>query len=167
MNAQHRRSILVVAMIALLMVMLGWSWGRYAQSRRQAKVVAAQTARCHELAALIEEARRQAAITQTHQPINSQIIQLIQESARQVGIDPQTHILDVQPRADRILKNSPYRQGFTELRLDGLSRRQFVELLHQLITTHRSIHVDSMRLSFNDSQLSVDSLVLTYLVLAD
>src|SRR5690554_145931 len=127
MNAQHRRSILVVVMIALLMVVLGWSWGRYAQSRRRANVIAAETVRCHELAALIEAAHRQAAITQTHQPIDSQITQLIQEAASQAGIDPETHILDVHPRADRMLRNSPYRQGFTELRLDGLSRKQFVE----------------------------------------
>lgn len=164
MKPQHRRSILVVV-IPCLMVALGWSWGRYRQSCRRAEVVTAETTRCHELGLLIKDAHYQAAIAQTSQPINSQMIQLIQEASNRVGIDPDKHILDVQPRGDRNLKNSPYRQGSTELRLDQLSRKQFIELLHYLVTTHRSLHVESMRLHLNDDQLNIESLVLSYLVL--
>lgn len=164
MSERARRSVLVTAMIALLAVALAWSFGWYAQAKRRAQTVAAETARCHDLAAQIESARQRPVVEQTDQPVDLMMLQLVVDASHRTGLDPEHQVLNVQTQADRPMQGSAYHAGVTELHVSDVSRRQLASFVHELLAQQPGLHVDRMQLSFDEGRVTVNPMVLTYLV---
>ncbi len=143
---KNRKAAYIVMLLMALVAAVIWSHARLARMRSLAHASADDLAECYRMSAQIEKVSRKPAVASENEKLANEITGLIEGAAKASQI-PTGKIEQITPQAARRLADTVYKEKPTQVILQDVSLRQWVEFLHRLSSSDLRLHVKSLRVT--------------------
>lgn len=127
----YRHVWLAIMPVALAVAVLAWVWMQHASVAQSADQWQARAQACRELGQQVAVLRRQPRRFEEQVLESHKLVAVIEQSAVSAGMNL-TQIVAVRPEPARRVRDTPYVESFTRLRITNVSMEQMVRLIWQL-----------------------------------
>ena len=163
----RRKTVLVGVLLALLVLLAGWSLSVMLQARAEAQEAARGLADCHRLAARIAALSQLPTLASDRERLGAELSARLEQAAQAAGI-PTDRLIRIAPEPAQRVGDSAYKEKPTRVIVKNVGLAPLVAMIHRVTQAEGGWSLGSLRLTAPSrdatENLWTAELIFTYLV---